>query len=191
MKASKEPRIDLIAYRRKEQLERRGILWHLVAAGLIVVLFLGAMGSAWWLQNKQIETLQTMNQQQQQKVDRLAQTVASTVAKTDTLLNKQKSQDSRQALLNNLEAAAQMKSKLLREIYQLSIPDITFGKLEMKANNELAISAYCNSQTRFIKFLGQLRELDFIKEVKNISSQYNDKTGEVSFNLTLVWEVDQ
>ena len=186
MMVGKEPRIDLLAYQREEQLERRGNFRNVAIIGLIAMLLLGGMGTAWWLQNKQVETLQTENKQLQQKIDSLAKSVAS----SESALDNKASQDSRQTLLSNLEASAQVKSKQLREIYQLSIPSITIGKLEMKANNEFAMSAYCNSQARFIKFLGQLRELDFIKDVKNISSKANEKTGEVNFNLTLVWEVE-
>ncbi len=186
MKVGKEPRIDLLAYQREEKLERRGDFRNIALIGLVALLFLGGMGTAWWFQNKQVETLQTENKQLQQKIDSLAKSVAI----TEPVLDNKQSKDSRQAMLSNLEAAAEVKSKQLRSIYQLSIPNITFGKLEMKANNELAMTAYCNSQAKFIKFLGQLRELDFIKEVKNISSKCNDKTGEVNFNLTLVWEVE-
>lgn len=185
MMANKEPRIDMLAYRREEQLERRGNLRGLAIIGVVALLLLGGMGTAWWLQNKQIDTLQTENKLLQQKIDSLAKTVDN----TNTTIDKNKAQNKRQSLLSNLEASAQVKSVHLRKIYQLSIPNITIGKLDMKANNEFAMTAYCNSQAQFIKFLGQLRELDFIKDVKNISSRSNEKTGEVNFNLTLVWEV--
>ncbi len=186
MNVNKEPRIDMLAYRREEQLERRGNLRNITIFGLLALLLLGGMGTAWWLQNQQVGTLQTENEQLQQEIDSLA----ITVARTDSAVDNKKSQDSRLALLNQLEESAQVKSTQLRKIYQLSIPDITIGKLDMKANNEFALSAYCNSQAQFITFLSQLRDLDFIKDVKNISSKANEKTGEVSFNLTLVWEVE-
>lgn len=186
MKFSQEPRIDLLAYRREEQLEQSENLRHVAIAALLAVILLGGMGAAWWLQKIQVAKLQSMNMQWQQKIDQMSNTVADTVKKTNT-----KSQDSRQAILSELEASTQMKSKLLREIYQLSIPNITIGKLEIKDNNELTVSAYCTSHANFIKFLGQLRELDFIKEVKKISSKYNEKTGEVNFNLTMEWEADK
>ena len=186
MKVGKEPRIDLLAYQREEQLERRGNFRNMAILGLLALLLLAGMGTIWWVQGQQLDTLQTENKKLQQEIDNLVKTVDSRNA---TLDNK-KSQNSRQTLLSNLDADAQVKSIHLRKIYQLSIPDITIGKIDMKSNNELAMTAYCNSQAEFIKFLGQLRELDFIKDVKNISSKYNEKTGEISFNLTLVWEVE-
>ena len=190
MKGSKEPSINLLAYRREEQLERRGNFRNVAIAGLIAVFLLGGIGTAWWFQKKQVAMQQIEIKQFQQQIDSLTKKVGNTVDKNTIVLDKNKSQDSRQAMLSNLEAAAQVKSKQLREIYQLSIPEITIGKLDMKVNNELAMSAYCNNQASFITFLGQLRELEYIKEVKNISSQYNEKTREVNFNLTLVWEVE-
>lgn len=185
MKVGKEPRIDLLAYQREEQSERRDLLRIIAIFGLVLAILLGGMGAAWWNQNKQVEALKTENQKLQQDVDRLTKVVSATSELTDN-----KSKDNRQAMLSKLEEEAQVKSIHLRKIYQLSIPDITFGRLEMKSNSELAVTAYCFSQASFIKFLGQLRELDFIKEVKNISSKYDEETGEVSFNMTLVWEVE-
>lgn len=186
MRVNKEPRIDMLAYRRKEQSERLGNLRNIAILGLLALLLLGGMGTVWYLQNQQVETLQTENKQLQRKIDSLTKTVDG----MDASLDNKKSGNSRQSILSNLEAAAQVKSIHLRKIYQLSIPEITIGKLDMKSNNEFVMTAYCNSQAKFIKYLGQLRELDFIKDVKNISSKSNEKTGEVSFNLTLVWEVE-
>lgn len=185
MKAGKEPRIDLLAYQREEQLERQGSFKAIAIFGLVLLVFLGGMGFFWWMQNNQISTLKTENKTLQQEIDKLSQTVSG-ANQGNTIQSK----DNRQGMLNKLEEEAQVKSGQLRKIYQLSIPNITVGKLEMKSNNELAVTAYCTSQASFIKFLGQLRELDFINEVKNISSKYDEKTGEVTFNLTLVWEVE-
>lgn len=184
MKVGKEPRIDLLAYQRDEQMERRGNLKNLAVFGLIVVLVLAIMGVMYWQQNKQAETLKIQNQKLEKEINKLSQAVNGT-----TTMGDSKSKDNRENMLNKLEAEAQVKSSQLRQIYRLGIPDITIGKLDMKSNNELAVTAYCSSQASFIKYLGQLRELDFIKDVKNVTSKYNEKTGEVNFNLTLVWEV--
>jgi len=186
MKGSKEPRIDLLAYQREEQLQRQGSLKNIAMFGLILLVLMGAMTLVWYYQNQQAEAIKLENQKLEQDIDKLSKTVNSSAASAEAV----KSEDKRENILKKLEDEAQVKSGQLRKIYQLSIPSITVGKLEMKSNNELAVTAYCTSQTSFIKFLGQLRELDFIKEVKNISSKYNEKTGEVTFNLTLVWEVE-
>jgi len=75
------------------------------------------------------------------------------------------------------------------EVYELSDPGITIGNMSVKAGESVTMSAYCSSQADFIKFLDRLRSLDYIKEVKNVSSKRNAKTGEVNFNITLVWGV--
>jgi len=183
---NKEPRINLLRYQQEGIVEKKSDLRFVLILSLAILLFAGIMGGAWWMQGQKLQTLKNENQQLLQAVDKLTQAASATGVEgkeTGTL-------NSRQAMLNNLESRAKVKSKELEEIYQLTIPGVTIGKMDVKSNNDFTMSAYCNSQAKFIKFLAQLRELDYIKDVKNVSSKLNAKTGEVSFNMTLVWEVE-
>lgn len=180
----KEPRINLLRYLQEERLEqRKNIRYTLILMG-VALLFLVGMGGVWWMQVQQLEAAKATNQQLQQEVDKLT----TSVSVTDPGSIDQEQYEVRRTMISTLEKQAKVKSPQFQEIYLLSIPGVTIGKMEARANNSFTMSAYCNSQAKFITFLEQLRQLEFIKEVKNISSKRNAKTGEVNFNLTLVWE---
>lgn len=182
MAVSKEPRINLLRYQWEEE-DRESNIRFILILGLVALLFIGAMGGTWQMQKQKLKTLKAENQQLQQQVDKLTRSVAS----ADPAKNVG-GIDMRSTIVNTLEKQAQKKSKHFQEIYLISIPGITIGKMDVKSDNNFTINAYCSSQTKFIKFLEQLQELEFVKEAKNISSKRNDKTGEVNFNITLVWE---
>ena len=41
-----------------------------------------------------------------------------------------------------------------------------------------------------IEFVDNLKTKEYIKDIKVINSKLNEKTGEVTFTLDLVWEVE-
>lgn len=183
MTVRKEARINLLRYQQEETLESRKNNRLVLILGLVALLLAGAMGGVWWMQNQKLQAVKAENKQLQQQVDKLT----SSVVFTDTASKGSDEVGKRISIVNTLEKQVKVKSKHFQDIYLLSIPGITIGKMDVKSNNSFTISAYCSSQAKFINFLKQLRELDFIKEVNNISSKCNAKTGEVNFNLTLVW----
>ena len=184
MTVRKESRINLLRYQQEEALESKKNNQFVLILGLVALLLAGAMGGAWWSQNQNLQTVKAENIQLQQQVDKLTSSVVS----TDTVTKGSGEVDKRSSMINTLQKQVRVKSKHFQDIYLLSIPGITIGKMDVKSDNNFAMSAYCSSQAKFIKFLKELRELDFIKEVKNISSKCNTKTGEVNFNIILVWE---
>lgn len=182
--ANREPRINLLRYQQEETLESRSNIQFVLILGLVVLLLVGAMAGGWWLQNQKLQALKAKNQQLQEQISQMSRLAVS----TDTLAEGSDQVNQRSSMINSLEKQAKAKTKYLDEIYLLSIPGVTIGKMDVKSDNNFTISAYCSSQATFIKFLEKLRKLEFVKEVKNISSRCNDKTGEVNFNITLVWE---
>lgn len=182
MAVSKEPRINLLRYRQAEEVEKKSNIRFMGILALVVLLLLGAMGGTWWKQNHQLQAVKNEKQQLQQQEEQLSHLAISTATG-----GKDSELDQRQSIINALEKQVKVKSKHFKEIYLLSIPGVTIGKMDIKPNNNFTISAYCNSQAKFIEFLEQMRKLNFVKEVKNVSSKCNSKTGEVSFIVTLVW----
>lgn len=185
MKGGKEPRINLLRYRREELQEKQSNLRFNLILGLAILLFVGAMAGAWWSQTQKLQVLQGENQQLQQEVDQL--TVE--VAKMGSGEEDKENLTAREALLKQLTAEPRVKAEQLQEVYELSDPGITIGSMQVKPGETVTMAAYCGSQAEFIQFLDRLRSLDYIEEVKNVSSKLNAKTGEVNFNVTLVWGV--
>ena len=185
MKTGKEPRINLLRYRQEELSAKKSNLRFNILLGLVVLLFLGAVAGAWWTQNQKLEALNAENQQLQQEVDQLTVKAAS----IDSGEVDQENLSAREALIKQLTQEPKLKAEQVLEVYELSDPGITIGNMSVKAGESVTMSAYCSSQADFIKFLDRLRSLDYIKEVKNVSSKRNAKTGEVNFNITLVWGV--
>lgn len=183
MRVRKESRINLLRYQQENQLESRSNIRFVLILTLTALMLVGVMGGAWYVQNKKLQAVKAENQQLQQQVDKLTSSVVS----TDTGTEGSGEVNKRTSMINAVEKQVKVKSRHFQDIYLLSIPGVTIGKMDTKSDNKFSISAYCSSQAQFIKFLEQLRELDFIKEVKNISSKCNAKTGEVNFNITLVW----
>lgn len=182
MKAGKESRINLLRYQQEARQERKSNVRFIGILALVVLLLVGAMGGLWWMQNEKLQAVKAQNQKLQQQVDDLTKSVIATGISTK---NSGKV-DIRTAMINTLEKQVKAKSKYFKEIYLISIPNVTIGKMDVKSDNSFTMSAYCQGQTKFIKFLEQVRELGFVEEVKNVSSRYNAKTGEVNFNITLV-----
>ena len=183
MKAGKESRINLLRYQQEAQQERKTNTRFIGILALVALLLVGAMGGLWWMQNEKLQAVKAQNQQLQQQVDNLSKSVAAIPGASTKDTGKV---DIRTTMINALEKQVKAKTKYFDEIYLLSIPNVTIGKMDIKSDNSFTMSAYCQGQTKFIKFLEQVRELGFVEEVKNVSSRYNAKTGEVNFNLTLV-----
>jgi len=183
MKAGKESRINLLRYQQEAHQERKSNIRFIGILGLVALLLVGAMGGIWWLQYQKLQTVKVQNQELQQQVDNLTKSVT---AITGTSTKDAGKVDIRTTMVNALEKQVKAKTKYFEEIYLISIPNVTIGKMDVKSDNSFTMSAYCQGQTKFIKFLEQVRELGFVEEVKNVSSRYNAKTGEVNFNLTLV-----
>ncbi len=179
---NKEPRINLLRYMQEGKVEKKSDLRFILIIGLAVLLFTGIMGGAWWMQGQKLQAMKNENKQLQQEIDQLTKAVSGNDAPVGL--------NGREAILNTLESQQKVKSKQLEEIYQLTIPGVTIAKINVKSNNDFTMSAYCNSQAKCIVFLEQLRELDYIKDVKVLSSKLNAKTGEVSFNFNLIWGVE-
>ena len=180
---SKEPRINLLRYMQEGEVEKKSDLRFILILSLAALLFIGIMSGTWWMQGQKLQAMKTENQKLQQEIDQL-----SKAASADK--NAPAEFNGREAILNTLESQQKVRSQQLEEIYQLTIPGVTIGKIDVKSNNNFTMSAYCNSQAKCIAFLEQLRELDYIKDVKVISSKLNAKTGEVSFNFSLIWGVE-
>lgn len=160
--------------------------------GIVIVLLvtlLLAAGAAviWSKQNQQFKALEQEHQQLQKHVEDLSKVaaVAGGISNQEV-----KELGTRKALLTRLEQERTLKPEQLEDIYALSVPNITIGKMEIKDAGELTLSAYTSSQGKFIAFVEKLQAQDYIKEIQRISSKRNDKTGEISFTLTLAWEVD-
>jgi len=183
MTVRKESRINLLRYQQEENLESRSNIRFVLILGLAALLLVGAMGGTWLIQNQKLQAVKAENQQLQQQVGQLSRSAVS----TDTGSKDSDKVNMRKNMINALEKQVKVKSQHFEDIYLVSIPAVTIGKMEVKSDNNFTMSAYCNSQVNFIKYLEQLRALDFIKEVKSVSSKCNAKTGEVNFNVTLVW----
>ncbi|MGI5879210.1 MAG: PilN domain-containing protein [Syntrophomonadaceae bacterium] len=179
---NKEPRINLLRYMQEGKVEKKSDLRFILILGLAVLLFTGIMAGTWWMQGQKLQAIKNENQQLQKDIEQLTKAVSANKNTPEGL-------NSREAMLNALESRQKVKSKQLEEIYQLTIPGVTIAKIDVKSNNSFTMSAYCNSQAKCITFLEQLRELEYIKDVKVLSSKLNDKTGEVSFNFNLIWGV--
>ena len=182
---SKEPRINLLRYRQEAISAKKSGVRFAIILGLAAILCLGAIAGAWWSQNQKLQALQQKNQLLQEDVDQLVQEVAllesGLQAPGDVL--------TRENLIKQLSREPRLKADQLLEVYEMSDPGVTIGNMQVKAEESVTMSAYCQSQAEFIQFLDHLQSLDYIKEVKNVSSRRNDKTGEVNFNITLVWGV--
>lgn len=183
MVIDKEPRINLLRYQQEKAKERYANIRFYFILGMLILLSMTAMSGAWWMQKQKLQALKAKNEVLQKQVDEMTSLAVSASSKADVNEYNQ-----RQTMIAVLEKQEKAKSKNFSEVYLLSIPGVTIGKMDVKANDNLTMTAYCSSQPVFIKFLDEMRKLDFIKEIKNISSKYNEKTGEVSFNITLVWE---
>lgn len=183
MTVRKESRINLLRYQQEETLESKKNIQLVLILGLAVLLLVGAMGGIWWMQNQKLQALKAENQQLQEQVGQLSRSAVS----TDTDSKGPDKINIRKNMIDALEKQVKVKSKHFEEIYLLSIPGVTIAKMDVKSDNNFTTSAYCDSQAKVIEFLEQLRELDFVKEVKSVSSKCNAKTGEVNFNITLVW----
>ncbi len=184
MAAYKEPRINLLRYQHEEVWESKSNIRFLLILGLVALLFVSAMGGTWRMQNKQLQEMKAQNEQLQQQVSELASSAVS----TDSESKIADEINIRTTMVQALEKQVKVKSKYFGDIYLLSVPGVTIGKMDVKSDNNFTMSAYCNSQAKLIKYLEQLINLEFVKEVKGISSKRNPKTGEVNFNITLVWE---
>jgi Tfp pilus assembly protein PilN len=184
MAVNKEPRINLLRYQQEEVWESKSNIRFLLILGLVALLFVSAMGGTWRMQSRQLQELKAQNEQLQQQVSELTSATVSTDIDSE-ISDKIKA---RATMVQALEKQIKVKSKYFEDVYLLSIPGVTIGKMDVKPDNNFAMSAYCSSQAKLIKYLEQLINLDFVKEVKSITSKRNAKTGEVNFNITLVWE---
>lgn len=184
MAVNKEPRINLLRYQHEEAWESKSNIRFLLILGLVALLFVSAMGGTWRMQNKQLQEMKAQNEQLQQQVSELTSSVVS----TDSESKISDEINIRTTMVQALEKQVKVKSKYFGDIYLLSVPGVTIGNMGVKSDNNFTMSAYCNSQAKLINYLEQLINLDFVKEVKGISSKRNAKTGEVNFNITLVWE---
>lgn len=183
MAKSKEARINLLRYLQEEAQEKRADMQFFIITGLVILLCILAMGGLGWSQKQKLQALKADNNNLKQEVEELT---SITVTLESNLLAAESGIDN-QAIINDVENQLKVQSDNITELYMLSIPGITIGKMEVRSSDILSLTAYCQGQTKFIKFLDEVRNLETVKEVKNISSKYNDKTGEVSFNLTLEW----
>ncbi len=186
MGPERQPRINLLAYRQEEAELQRKSQRTIIIAVLITVILVAAAASILGNQNQQVRALEEQNQQLEQQVEELSQVAAVASGISD---QEVKTLGSRKALLAKLEEERTIDPQQLRDIYALSVPDITIGKMDIKTNGELTINAYTGSQAKLIKFLEKLQQEDFVKEIQRLSSKRNDKTGEISFTLVITGEV--
>lgn len=187
VKTGREAKIDLLAYRQEEQLQRKKTLQELLVLGLIAVILLGSGVGIWWSQKQHLNALEKQNQQIKDQVEDMTKIAAVAGGVSD---EEMKELGSRKALLSRLEEERILKPEQLEDIYALSVPDITIGKMEIKEAGELTINAYTTSQSKFIAFVEELQKQKYIKDIQKITSKRNNKTGEINFTLTLAWEVE-
>lgn len=179
----KEPRINLLRYQQEAAREKRAGIQFLIVTGIVILLCITAMGGVGWTQKQKLQAIKADNTALQQEVEELTGLVVSLEANPGTGIDI----NNKKSIIHVLENQVKVQSDNIKDLYLLSIPEITIGKMDIKSDNKLALTAYCNGQTKFINFLDEVRSLDCVKEVSDLSSRYNDKTGEVSFNLTLEW----
>lgn len=186
MGPERQPRINLLAYRQEEAELQRKSQRTIIIAVLITVILVAAAASIWWNQNQQVKALEEQNQQLEKQVEELSQVAALAGGISD---QEVKELGSRKALLDKLEEERTFDPEQLKDIYALSVPDITIGKMDIRNGGEITVNAYTDSQSDLIDFLEKLENEDFVKEIQRISSKRNDKTGEISFTLVLTGEV--
>ena len=180
-----EPKIDLLRYRQEEARESQNNMRFMLMLALIVLLFVGAMGGIGAMQKQQLQQLEAHNNQLQAQVNELTSLMVST--ETDNKLSLEKF-NVRNRLLEALEKQIIIKSKNIEEIYLVSAPNVTISRMDVKLDNSFTITAYCSSQTVLINYLQQVMDLDFVQEIKSVTSNRNAQTGEITFNLNLIWK---
>lgn len=186
MRPAQEPRINLLSYLQEEaEQQHKTRLTLAILAGVTVILLVVAV-SVWSNQNQQIKAWKEQNQQLKNQVEELSQ-VAAIAGELSDLETEELG--SRQALLAELEEKRTIDPQQILDIYALSVPDITIGKMDIKDGGEITINAYTGSQAKLIKFLEKLQQEDFVKEIQRLSSKRNDTTGEISFTLVIAGEV--
>jgi len=186
LKADRQPKINLLSYRQEEAELKRRAQRRIIVIIAVTILLVGAAAAVWWSQYQQVKALEEENRQLQEQVEELSQVAASAVGISDEEVKKL---GSRKALLDKLEQERTFDPKQLEEIYALSIPDITIGKMDIKNGGQITVNAYTDSQGDLIAFLEKLENQDFIKEIQRVSSRRNEKTGEISFTLVVTGEV--
>lgn len=186
MKADRQPKINLLSYQQEENQRKRQIQRRIAVIIAITALLVGAATAAWWSQNQQLKALETENQQLQEQVEELSKVAASAGGISDEEVRQL---GSRKALLDKLEEERTLDPEQLEDIYALSVPDITIGKMDIKNGGDITVTAYTDSQGDLINFLEKLENEDFVKEIRKVSSKRNEKTGEISFSLVVAGEV--
>ena len=186
MRIERQPKINLLSYRQEEAELKRQSRRRVLVIAAITVLLIGAAAATWWSQHQQVKALEQENQQLQDQVEDLSNIAASAGGISD---EEVKELGSRKALLDKLEEERTFDPEQLEDIYALSVPDITIGKMDIRNGGEITVNAYTDSQSDLIDFLEKLENEDFVKEIQRISSKRNDKTGEISFTLVLTGEV--
>lgn len=183
MMDKKEYKINLLRYQLEVEQAKKDQLMLVGIIALIIVIFTSSLMGGLGVQKGKLKALKTENNSLQKQVEELTATVN---ADLDTADDGVSVMDIRKKILNYLEEESLNKTKILEAIFLTTDSSITLGKMNYKTDNTINISAYCQGQTAFINYLAVLKELDFVTEVKNLSSKYNNKTGEVNFSLTLV-----
>lgn len=186
MRTERQPKINLLTYRQEEAEQKRLSQRNIIIITVVTVLLVAAGAANWWSQNQQVKALEQQNQQLQKQVEDLSKVAAIAGGVSD---QEVKELGSRKALLSKLEEERTLDPGQLEDIYALSVPKITIGKMDIKDNGEITINAYTSRQSSLIEFVERLQKEDFVKEIQRISSKRNDKTGEISFTLVLAGEV--
>jgi len=186
LRSDRQQKINLLTYRREETEQKRLFQRKIIIITMVTILLVAAGAASWWSQNQRIEALEQQNQQLQEQVEDLSKIAALAGGVSD---QEVKELGSRQALLSKLEEERTLDPGQLEEIYALSVPQITIGKMDVKDNGEITINAYTSRQSSLIDFVEKLQKEDFVKEIQRISFKRNDKTGEITFTLVLAGEV--
>ncbi len=186
MRIERQPKINLLSYRQEEAKQKRLFQRKIIIIAMVTILLVAAGAASWWSQNQQIQALEQQNQQLHEQVEALSKVAAIAVGISD---QEVKELGSRKALLDKLEEERTLDPEQLEDIYALSVPHITIGKMDIKNGGEITVNAYTNSQGQLITFLEKLQNEDFVEEIRKVSSKRNDKTGEISFTLVLAGEV--
>lgn len=176
-------KINLLRYKIEKEHAQSQLLKELVVFGLIFLLLAGAAAGMYLQQQKEMAGIKTDNLKLQKEVDNLRQ-----VATMASISSKElEGIDSRRALIERLEKEPKLDPAFLEDIY-IASGDIIVSKITVK-NGELDINAYADSQTSCIDYIDRLKAIPRIKDVMNVNSRLNEKNGEVTFSLTLKWEV--
>lgn len=187
MKSPETMKIDLLAYQTEAEQQKKKGYTEVLLLCLVAVLLMGAAAGFYYQRGQELKALQEEKQVLQTEVDDLKKVeVISTGADGTT----SRQVGNLKTIVAKLEKERKVDPQRLLDIYLLTVPKVTISMMEFKKDGNLVINAYTSRQSNMIEFVDNLKTKEYIKDIKVINSKLNGKTGEVTFTLDLVWEVE-